>query len=131
MDVIFRVLQTGGVSPATITEFRLSIAKEQHLNILKQAQTYMMCLSSTHDACCLLIAGWEALDRLHFLRQRRAFKVVRNMRLVTGVKEHAVRKANSDLCLLSEAHAASQLGLYKAIAWKNRMEQGSTRSLSI
>lgn len=92
-----------------------------------------MCLQSTHDACFLLIAGWEALDRLNAIRQRRVLKVVRRMRLVAGEgsNKNAVLKANSDLYHLSETCAASKLGLYKANAWKNRIEQGSTRSLSI
>lgn len=86
----------------------------------------------TYGGCFVLLSGWDALCRLKTIRYKRALKAVHIIKLKGGGGD--IRKANFDLQFLAESCAASQLGLYKANAWKNRIErreESLNRSVSL
>merc|ERR1740124_890435 len=122
MDVILRMLEDSGVAIATINELRQDIRKQNHKEVLTRAQQYSSCFKSSSSAYFLLLNGWETLNRLHTLRFQQSLKIVRLIKL--GEKKGNIRKANLNLQMLAEECAASQLGLYKAQAWKSRMGKG-------
>ena len=99
--------------------------KQKHEQVLQQAMQYMLAFQ-TYGGSLVILSGWDALSRLKTIRYKRALKVVRTMKLKgTGGD---IRKANLDLQYLAESCAASQVGLYKVHAWKDRWERHLERS---
>lgn len=122
------------ISTRSIDEMRQNIStKQQHQQVLIQAQQYLECLSKESGECVLLIAGWEALCRLNDVQYKRSLKIIRNIQL-SGGGRGGRKAANTELQTLAEACSASYLGLYKATAWQKRVERKQKeclRSLSI
>lgn len=121
MDVLMRILKDSGVPVATINELRQDVRNKKCKRVLHLAQKYLSCTEPCNGASFFVLTGWETLNRLDSLQFRQALKVVRRIKL--GEKSGNIRSANFNLQIFAEECAASKLGLYKAQAWKRRMER--------
>lgn len=121
VDVLLRILQDSGVADATINELRQDMRCGKCKEVLQRAQKYLACTKNCNHASFLVLTGWETLNRFDALRFRQALNVVRRIKL--GEKNGDIRRANLNFQMLAEECAASHLGLYKAQAWKCRMDK--------
>lgn len=105
----------------SINELRQDMRCGKSKEVLQRTQKYLSCTEICNNTSFLVLTGWETLNRFDALRFRQALRVVRRIKL--GEKNGDIRRANFNLQMLAEECAASQLGLYKAQAWKIRMDK--------